>query len=98
MRGSLPTTVLDHGYDVVVGAIVVTGAWVVGGSVTGGLVVTGAVVGAAVAGGVVAMVPPDDPELDDPGATWVLPSDSMVCLVAPSTFCSVTAHCASMSL
>ena len=53
----------------------------------------------------------DDPELDDDpdvdpdedpdvtfGATCVLPSVSMVCFVAPATFCSVTAHCASTSL
>ena len=32
------------------------------------------------------------------GATWVLPSVSMACFVAPSTFCAVTAHCASTSL
>ena len=39
---------------------------------------------------------PEPDELPDPdvalGATCVLPSVSMACLVAPSTFCSVTAH------
>jgi hypothetical protein len=89
---------------------VVAGRVVTGGSVTGGAVSTGGdVAGGAVAGGVVWMVPPlyepDDPEpeeLFEPdvtlGATCVLPSVSMGCFAAPSTFCSVIAHCASTSL
>ena len=70
--------------------------------------------GGAVAGGVVWMdcrpscrtsspeLPDEFPEFPEfevaPGATCVLPSDSIVCFVAPSTFCSVTPHCASTSL
>ena len=80
---------------------------VAGGSVTGGDVTGGDVAGGAVAGGVVWIVPPPprspsstipEPDELDPGATCVLPSLSIVALTAPSTFCSVTAHCASTSL
>ena len=99
-----PRAIVRVGVWRVVGSV--ARRWACVGSGSGGVVggaSPGATWSAAGAGGVVAIVPPPlpppDRELDEPelGATWVLPSLSMVALVAPSTFCSVTPHCASTS-